>query len=165
MIDCKLPLLIFVFCALPVQMAQAQTGLQTQSIEQKDDCPGADVASSCASDAMWSNNGPKFLKWAQIAAAQGEYLPAYWLGGTYGSGSEKSNIKRDLVRAYMWYDIAAFLQAREIQKLPPASNPGDRKTNQQAINYRDGVGRKMTAAEIDEALRLEKEWLSRHGQR
>ncbi|WP_300783212.1 hypothetical protein [Enhydrobacter sp.] len=153
--------IFFILVGLSIQTASAQAGLQQQRVEQTDDCSGD--ASSCAMDALWSHNGRAFLKWAQVAVAKGDHTPAYWLGEVFESGDKKMNIQADIVRAYMWYDIAALLQAREIQKLPPATDPSFAQTNQQAINYRDGVAREMTAAQVNEALRLEKEWLTKHG--
>ena len=162
-----LPLVITAGVALPIWPAKAQATLQEQRVVPTDICAGIPDADplSCAQDALWDQNWPAFLEWAQKAVAAGDYLAADWLGEEYESpGSDNEVIKKDLVRAYMWYDIAAQLHARQIQQMPPTSSPIGVEDNQAEINYRNGVAESLTPAQIAEALRSEKEWFAAHGQ-
>ena len=108
-----LPLVITAGVALPFWPAKAQATQQEQRVVPTDICAGVqnagpEDAASCAQDALWDHNWPAFLNWAQKAVAAGDYIPADWLGEEYESpGSGNEVIKKDLVRAYMWYDIAA----------------------------------------------------------
>jgi TPR repeat protein len=155
------------FLATALSMAQASTAFsqaapQQQRVAPTDTCariPDPDAA-DCAHDAMMDQNWPAFLKWAQKTAAEGDSIRAYWLGDVYESG--ENGLSKDLVRAYMWYDIAAQLHDRQIQQMPAAQNPTDTEDNKQEINSRDAVGEHLTPAQKAEALRLEREWFSAH---
>src|SRR5690242_6056470 len=98
---------VMVVVTLPYRAGQAQATLQEQRVVPADICAGISGAdaSSCAQSALFNHNWPAFLKWAQKGAASGNHLPAFWLADVYETGED--TISKDLVRAYMWYDIAA----------------------------------------------------------
>ena len=138
--------------------------MQKQSVVPNDIC--ADIPdpnpASCASDAMWDGNWPAFFKWAEKAAANGDSVTAMWLAEEYENPAKTSSAGKNLVLAYMWYDIAAELKAREIRRKPAASNPTFADDNQMEINYRNSVGDQLTPSNIQRALDLEKAWFSQN---
>ncbi len=143
------------FLATALSMAQASTAFSQAAPDTCAGDPDAD-AWSCAQDAMSNDDWPAFLKWAQKAASEGDYHAADRLGDVYESG--RPGISKDVVRAYMWYDIGAQLHAKKIRQLSKAQTyAGD---NRQEIRYRDDVGRHLTPDQIAEALQVEREWLS-----
>jgi len=75
--------------------------------------------------------------WYTSAAEQGQAAAQFSLGLMYANGR---GVPQDLVRAHMWLNLAAA-----------ASQPGAR-------SERDVVAKKMTRAQIAEAIRLAREW-------
>lgn len=164
-------MLVAATLACPVTAAAlAQTPLQQQQIVAPTDICEDDEedAGSCAQHSMERDNWPAFVKWAQRAARQGDYIVAYWLAGKYESGEREhapgwGGIEKDSMRAYIWYDIAAQLHARYIQTLPATSdNLRGPETNKAEILARDYVAKNLSDDRIAEALLLEKEWFATH---
>lgn len=82
--------------------------------------------------------------WYRLSAEQG-YGPAqYNLGLAYSKGE---GVLQDNVQAYMWFNLAAG-----------RFGSSDARSRNAAITNRDLVAKKMTAAEIDEAQKLSREW-------
>jgi TPR repeat protein len=138
--------------------AFAQTPLRKAPVDTSNPCVGvesADGLASCGMVAFNNHNYPVARSAWSSAAGRGHHLAAIWLAGSYadGDGGEKDN-----VQAYKWYDIAAAIHGAEIDKLPP----GTKEDNQQEINYREGVARKLTPDQITDAQKLAHEWLARH---
>ena len=84
------------------------------------------------------------VKWFRKAAEQGDASAQSNLGLMYDAGR---GVPQDYVRACMWFLLAA---ARF-----PASETARRE---KAVEGRDLVAEKMTAAQIAEALRLARDW-------
>jgi hypothetical protein len=84
------------------------------------------------------------MSWIRRAADLGDPESQYNLGLSYENGEEG---KPDNVRAHMWFNLAAAHF--------PASDIGDHNT---AAKERDLVAAKMTPQQIEEALRLAREW-------
>ena len=147
---------------LSIAITHGQTALEQQSAVPVDTCAGQarPDAEVCAQRALFDHNWPAFLKWAQLAAKGGSYLAADWLAQEYRSPARGAapTFRQDLIRAYMWFDIAAELHARTIRALPPSADPEHRETNSQEINYRDDIARQLTPEQIAQALRLEEAW-------
>ena len=76
------------------------------------------------------------LKWLRLSAEQGHFVSQMYLGTMYGRGD--LGVAKDLVRAYMWFCLAA---AQE-------SHPTDL-----AIERRDRVASLMTSFQIAEMQR------------
>ena len=85
------------------------------------------------------------LKWYRKAAEQGDAAARINLGFMYGKGQ---GVPQDYVQAHKWYNIAA-------SRLPSGE---DRDL---AVKNRDIVAPKMTAAQIAEAQRLARAWMSK----
>ena len=83
------------------------------------------------------------LRWARLAAQQGNVRAYLSLAGMYEKGE---GIPQDNVQAYMWYDVAQL------------------RGNESAARYRDKVARRMTQDQKAEAQRLVREWMARHNQ-
>ena len=78
------------------------------------------------------------LQYIRSSAAQGNAVSQFELGGLYASGD---GVPKDIVRAYMWYDLAV------------AHSTSDGRKDAR-ISVRDYVARRMTPAQIAEAQRL-----------
>jgi TPR repeat protein len=85
-------------------------------------------------------------KWLHRAADQGLALAQFVLGGMYVNGH---GVPEDVVRAHMWLDLSAAHAARIA---------GARKLTRDAQEMRAALAGKMTAAEIEEAQKLAREW-------
>jgi len=93
-----------------------------------------------------SGNGVKqddkqALKLARAAAEQGSAEAQYTLGGMYERGR---GVPLDVVQAHVWYSLSA--------------SSGD----EQAIRNKAALETSMAAAQLDEARRLETEWIKAH---
>jgi len=144
-------------------VASSQAPLESQGVHKIDVCEGQSPQSqeeltSCAQNALFDDNWPAFLKWAQRAAKAGDSTAAFWLALEYQDPGPTGapTFHKNLVRAYMWYDIAAELHARKIRTLAVTS--GTPETNELEINYRNAVGQDLTRVQIAAALRLESDW-------
>jgi TPR repeat protein len=84
------------------------------------------------------------VKWYHLAADQGLAGAQHDLGVMYLKGQ---GVPQDYVLAHMWFNLAASLS--------PASKPDERDI---AVNDRDLVASKMTAAQIAEAQKLARDW-------
>ena len=80
------------------------------------------------------------VKWYRLAAAKGVALAQFNLGAMYDNGH---GVAQDYVRAHMWYNISA-------------SNGVDAKN-------RDLIAKEMTPAQLEEAQKLAREWVAKHG--
>ena len=78
---------------------------------------------------------------ADLAAAGNTPDALFELGLMYGAGRE---VEIDLVSAHKWFNLAAM------------------RGNNEAKHYRMEIAREMSKAEIAEAQRQAREWLSRH---
>lgn len=78
---------------------------------------------------------------AELAAAGGAPDSLYELGLMYCAGRD---VALDLVSAHKWFNLAAL------------------RGNEDARRYRMEIAREMTKAEIAEAQRQAREWLSKH---
>lgn len=83
-------------------------------------------------------------KWYRLAAEQGNAASQSNLASMYFSGE---GVPQDFVQAYMWVSLAA-------SRFPPSA----REDRKQAVRHRDIVASKMTAAQLDEARKLAREW-------
>jgi len=88
-------------------------------------------------------------RWYALAAENGATAAQINLGYAYESGR---GVERDFVQAHKWYQVAA-------ERLPE----GERRDK--AVRNRDALATKMTTAEVDEALRLSRDWLKKWRQR
>ena len=77
------------------------------------------------------------LMWFRKAAAQGYPGPQINLGLLYERGR---GVRKDVIRAYMWYAVAADLL------------PGDK--GKTAVTRRNYLASRMTAAEIEQAQEM-----------
>lgn len=139
--------------------AFAQTALQTQATDHGTYCDnvGSDVNDIrlCGVDAQFARNYLSAKKaWAR-AAADGDEVAAESIGQMYENGDGGPI---DYALAYKWYDIAAAIDARRISRLPPAAGPGAEQSNQDEIDERNAVGRKLNSAQIAEALASSRKW-------
>jgi uncharacterized protein len=78
---------------------------------------------------------------AELAAAGNTPDALFELGLMYGAGRD---VEIDLVSAHKWFNLAAM------------------RGNDEAKRYRMEIAHEMSKAEIAEAQRLAREWLSRH---
>jgi TPR repeat protein len=78
---------------------------------------------------------------ADLAAGGNTPDALFELGLMYGAGRE---VEIDLVSAHKWFNLAAI------------------RGNDEAKRYRMEIAREMSKAEIAEAQRQAREWLSRH---
>lgn len=86
---------------------------------------------------LMSKDYREALKWVQLSADQG-YAPSQVnLGIMYYEGL---GVPRDHVRAHMWMSLAALA--------------GDGN----ASNYRDDIARKLSLSQVEQSLKLVKEW-------
>jgi TPR repeat protein len=85
-------------------------------------------------------------KWFRRAADQGLAVAQFTLGGMCAVGH---GVPEDIVHAHMWLSLSA---ARAAQIA------GAQKLTRDAQEMRDGLTRKMTAAQIEEAEYLAREW-------
>jgi TPR repeat protein len=83
--------------------------------------------------------------WLRKAADQGDVDAQVRLGVEYAAGG---GVPQDYVQAHMWFNLAASL----------ASNASTRDL---AIKYRDDLAAMMTLAQIAEAQRMAREWVSK----
>ena len=77
------------------------------------------------------------VKWWRLASEKGYADAQFFLGVAYGAGK---GVQQDLVKAYAWYNIAA--------------SQGD----DQAVESRSGIIKKMTPAQIEEGQKLSREY-------
>jgi uncharacterized protein len=84
------------------------------------------------------------VTWYRKAAEQGKPEAQFNLGLAYGKGH---GVQQDYVQAHMWFNLAASQFS--------ASEKEDRD---QAIKLRDSLASEMTAAQIEEAQKLAREW-------
>lgn len=82
------------------------------------------------------------VRWYRLAADQGDAKAQSSLGFMYVRGR---GVPQDYVRAYMWFEIAAAKQEHKLT----------------ALN-RDNIAQGMKPAQITEAQRMAREWLSAH---
>jgi TPR repeat protein len=80
------------------------------------------------------------VSWYRDAAEHGFADAQYNLGTMYGSGK---GVPQDYVTAHMWFDLAAT------------------GGNQEALQDREAVERRMTPAQIAEAQKLARDWKPR----
>jgi TPR repeat protein len=85
-------------------------------------------------------------KWYRLAADQGDSTAQLRLGKMYAAGE---GVPREPVQAWLWLDLVA--SGNE------TTNPAEVAD---AIRLRDGVGTRMTAAQLVEARRLVAKWKS-----
>ena len=78
---------------------------------------------------------------AEFAAEGGSPDALFELGLQYASGRE---VPQDLVSAHKWFNLAAL------------------RGNDEARRYRLELSREMSKAQIAQAQRLAREWMSRH---
>jgi hypothetical protein len=148
--------LALLICA--ISPAQAQTPLHKAPADTSNPCSGPEGTVDLAECGMEASRNQNYsvarTAWSR-AAEGGDHLAAIWLAELHenGHGGEK-----DYVEAYKWYDIAAAIHAAEIDKFPP----GAIESNQQELNYRDYVARRLTTTQIADAQKLAREWLVRH---
>lgn len=88
-----------------------------------------------------TQNLQEAINWYRKAAEQGLAAAQYNLGVMYHNGGK---VKQDYVQSYMWFDIAEINGAL------------------QAGSNREVTASKMTPAQITEARRLAREWISQH---
>jgi TPR repeat protein len=88
-------------------------------------------------------------KWLHRAADQGLAVAQFALGAMYENGQ---GVPEDVVRAHMWLNLSAAHAARIA---------GAQKLARDALEMRDALAQKMTAAQIEEAEKLAREWKSR----
>jgi hypothetical protein len=137
--------------------AHAQTPLHKAPADTSNPCAGPEGTVDLAECGLEASRNENYsvarTAWSR-AAEGGDHVAAIWLAELYenGQGGDKDN-----VQAYKWYDIAAAIHAAEIDKLPP----GAIESNQQEINYRDAIARKLTPDQIAEAQKLAREWMTR----
>jgi TPR repeat protein len=82
------------------------------------------------------------VKWYRLAAAQGSALGQYNLGVRYYNGE---GVPQDYVQAYKWFNLAAATST-------------EKEARDRAVEARDLVAARMTAAQIAEAQKLAREW-------
>lgn len=160
-----MPRVLLMLCAaillwLPViaASANAQAPLRKSPPDTSNPCLGVETTeglASCGLEASRNHNYPVAKAAWTKAAERGDYLAATWLGSLFGSGDLGEKHK---TQAYKWYDIAAYMHALEIERLPP----GAREDNQLEINWRDATGRELTPEQVAEAQRQAKEWVARY---
>jgi len=83
-------------------------------------------------------------KWYRKAAENGNALAQLWLGTMYISGQ---GVPVDLVQAHLWLNLAA---TNYVSK--------DWAVRKSAEKDRAAIETRMTQEQIDEALRLKREW-------
>ncbi len=81
------------------------------------------------------------VKWYRLAAEQGDALSQFSLGHMYLNGD---GVIQDTVSAHMWFNIAA------------SSGDSTGKAN------RDVIAKDMTPAQIAEAQKLARDWITEH---
>jgi len=84
------------------------------------------------------------LSWYRRAADQGDETAQFILGVMYSKGQ---GVPQDYVLAHKWLNLAASRF--------PASEKEERDI---AVKLRDQIASKMTAAQIDEAEKLTRDW-------
>jgi hypothetical protein len=137
--------------------AIAQTPLKLQPVVATDPCAAIDPEDlgSCGMESF----GDKYYTSAQkawaLAAQHGDYQAAKWLGEMYANGK---GVKQDNVQAYEWFDIAAALHARTVAKEGPAPDSSVRDSNQDEINHRNTVAKKLKSDQIKQAQDLSRKW-------
>ncbi|HEX4159567.1 MAG TPA: hypothetical protein VHY79_13945 [Rhizomicrobium sp.] len=131
--------------------------MSSQAAAKTDPCSSADAADlgSCGMEAFGDKNYAAAQKAWALAAQQGDYQAAKWLGEMYAEGK---GTKNDYVQAYQWFDIAAALHARAIARESPAAGPTARVSNQSEIDLRNAVAKKMKAEQITQAQQLSHKW-------
>ncbi len=85
--------------------------------------------------------------WTRRAAEQGDALAQYDLGIMYATGQ---GVAEDHVQAHLWFDLAAMQEDVAF------------RVSSRAASIRDLVAEEMTAAQVDEAQRLARDWLAKH---
>jgi len=86
---------------------------------------------------LMSKDYMEALKWVQLSAERGAVSSQVNLGIMYYEGQ---GVARDPVRAHMWMHLAAL--------------GGDAN----AANYRDEIASKLSQAQVEQSLKLAKEW-------
>lgn len=76
-------------------------------------------------------------RWFEKAGFQGHSVSQFYLGMLYGLGEGGP---QDFVQAHLWLTLSAV------------------NGNKQAAEFRDGIERKMTSAQIAESKKLVREW-------
>jgi hypothetical protein len=125
------------------------TSAIAQAPPQRDVCSGEPTPDpeECAGLDEMIGNWPAFQRWAELAARRGDWVGAQWLGGFYEEPPLNQHvIRKDLVLAWAWFDIAATLHARKGED------------NKREIDLRDEVGEHLSPTQKAQALRLEKDW-------
>jgi TPR repeat protein len=84
------------------------------------------------------------FKWLAKAAEQNVAEAQWHLGHAYRVGVDVCGIEKDLVRAYMWFDLATASDSTGIGKA--------------AVKSRDAVAREMTQDQIQDANSLIQKW-------
>jgi TPR repeat protein len=137
--------------------AFGQTPLRVQAAVQADPCAAADAAdlTNCGMEALGDKNYEAARRAWTLAAQRGDYLAARWLGELY---SEGKGVKTDYPQAYEWFDIAATLHARAIAREHPAANPSGRGSNQDEIDRRNAVAKKLNPDQIKDAQQSSLKW-------
>ena len=82
-------------------------------------------------------DGEKAVKWFQKAADQGLAVAQHILGLMYANGM---GVPQDYIVAHMWYNLAGA------------------QGNEDAINLRNDLSKKMTADQVAEAQRRASAW-------
>jgi TPR repeat protein len=148
-------LLLLTGCCASAAVAQAP--LAFQPVVATDPCAAIDPGdlSSCGMESYGDKNYASALKAWSLAAQHGEYQAARWVGEMYAGGK---GVKQNDVQAYEWFDIAAALHARRIAKEGPAPSSGVRDSNQDEIDRRNAVAKKMKPNQVKEAQELSRKW-------
>jgi hypothetical protein len=138
-------------------LAFAQTPLRLQPVVKTDPCAAVDTADlgSCGMESFGDKNYPSAVKAWTLGAQHGDYQAARWLGEMYANGN---GVKQDYLHAYEWFDIAAALHARVIAREAPVPDSGARDSNQDEINQRNIVAKKLKADRIKQAQQLSSQW-------
>jgi len=140
--------------------SRSQTGVHTQSQDNTNPCADADEhdLAECGMEAYREDKFDVSKRAWAIASEHGDYTATFWLAGLYEKGE---GAPKDLVQAYKWYDIAAAIHARAIDRMPPVSGP-IRENNRMEINYREDVAKSMSASQVADAQKASREWQSAH---
>ena len=100
---------------------------------------------------LLKQNNVDALKWFQQGADKGPAGAMYYLGNIYNNGN---GVRQNYIEAHKWYILAAS-QAGPRQK-------GEMATLQMAIENRDALARKMTAAQIATSQKMARDWSKEH---
>jgi TPR repeat protein len=142
-------------CCAPA--AIAQTALHVQAVAKTDPCADADPEdlSSCGLGALGDGNYTAARRAWELAAQHGDYQGAIWLAQLYEAGK---GIPKDPVEAYAWFDIAAALHGRAIDREHASPDPLLRDSNEAEIGARDGIAKKMSKTDVARAQQISRDW-------